>query len=104
MLDIADELTRWLEEGRDFAVATVVAVSGSAPRGPGAALAVDADGAAIGSVSGGCVEGAVCDLCTQAFKDGQAAILTTGRPSRSDHSGIRHARPVPRPRIGRRDR
>ncbi|MDX2939258.1 XdhC family protein [Streptomyces ipomoeae] len=72
MLDIADELNRWLEEGRDFAVATVVAVSGSAPRGPGAALAVDADGTAIGSVSGGCVEGAVYDLCTQALADGEA--------------------------------
>ena len=72
MLDIADELTRWIEEGRDFAVATVVAVSGSAPRGPGAALAVDADGTAIGSVSGGCVEGAVYDLCTQALNDGEA--------------------------------
>ncbi len=71
MLDIADELNRWLEEGRDFAVATVVAVSGSAPRGPGAALAVDADGTAIGSVSGGCVEGAVYDLCTQALADGE---------------------------------
>ncbi|MFJ9010295.1 XdhC family protein [Streptomyces canus] len=70
MLDIADELNRWLEEGRDFAVATVVAVSGSAPRGPGAALAVDADGTVIGSVSGGCVEGAVYDLCTQALADG----------------------------------
>lgn len=72
MLDIADELNRWLEEGRDFAVATVVAVGGSAPRGPGAALAVDADGTAIGSVSGGCVEGAVYDLCAQALADGQA--------------------------------
>ncbi|MFI1488725.1 XdhC family protein [Streptomyces sp. NPDC020747] len=72
MLDIADELNRWLEEGRDFAVATVVSVSGSAPRGPGAALAVDADGTAIGSVSGGCVEGAVYDLCTQALADGEA--------------------------------
>jgi xanthine dehydrogenase accessory factor len=72
MLDIADELNRWLEEGRDFAVATVVAVSGSAPRGPGAALAVDADGTAIGSVSGGCVEGAVYDLCTRALADGKA--------------------------------
>ncbi|MER6959208.1 XdhC/CoxI family protein [Streptomyces sp. NPDC000618] len=72
MLDIADELNRWVEEGRDFAVATVVAVSGSAPRGPGAALAVDADGTAIGSVSGGCVEGAVYDLCAQALQDGEA--------------------------------
>ncbi|MFJ9098636.1 XdhC family protein [Streptomyces sp. NPDC102405] len=72
MLDIADELNRWLDEGRDFAVATVVAVSGSAPRGPGAALAVDADGRAIGSVSGGCVEGAVYELCVEALQDGAA--------------------------------
>ncbi|MFD5264840.1 XdhC family protein [Streptomyces sp. NPDC058335] len=72
MLDIADELNRWLEDGRGFAVATVVAVSGSAPRGPGAALAVDADGTAVGSVSGGCVEGAVYDLCAQALADGEA--------------------------------
>ena len=71
MLDIADELNRWLEEERDFAVATVVAVGGSAPRGPGAALAVDADGTAIGSVSGGCVEGAVYELCVQALADGE---------------------------------
>ncbi|WP_052864104.1 XdhC family protein [Streptomyces niger] len=70
MLDIADELHRWVEQGRDFAVATVVAVGGSAPRDPGAALAVDSEGTAIGSVSGGCVEGAVYDLCTQALQDG----------------------------------
>ncbi|MFJ5262010.1 XdhC family protein [Streptomyces sp. NPDC088387] len=71
MLDIAQELNRWLEEGRDFAVATVVAVGGSAPRDPGAALAVDTEGTAIGSVSGGCVEGAVYELCEQALQDGR---------------------------------
>ncbi|MFF4700398.1 XdhC family protein [Streptomyces chattanoogensis] len=70
MLDIADELHRWLEEGRAFAVATVVAVGGSAPRSPGAALAVDSQGTAIGSVSGGCVEAAVYDLCARALQDG----------------------------------
>ncbi|MGW2113038.1 XdhC family protein [Streptomyces sp. NPDC001948] len=71
MLDIAEGLSRWFEEGRDFAVATVVAVSGSAPRGPGAALAVDGAGTVIGSVSGGCVEGAVYDLCVRALQDGR---------------------------------
>ncbi|MEV6671761.1 XdhC/CoxI family protein [Streptomyces sp. NPDC051162] len=70
MLDIAEELARWAAQGRDFAVATVVAVSGSAPRGPGAALAVDDRGRAVGSVSGGCVEAAVYDLCVQALQDG----------------------------------
>lgn len=71
MLDIAEALHRWSEEGRDFAVATVVAVDGSAPRAPGAALAVDSEGTAIGSVSGGCVEGAVYELCVQALQDGR---------------------------------
>ncbi|WP_406277857.1 XdhC family protein [Streptomyces sp. NBC_00191] len=71
MLDIAEELNRWFDQGRDFAVATVVTVGGSAPRGPGAALAVDSHGTAIGSVSGGCVEGAVYDLCVQALQDGR---------------------------------
>ncbi|MEV7297930.1 XdhC/CoxI family protein [Streptomyces clavifer] len=70
MLDIAEELHRWVGQGRAFAVATVVAVGGSAPRQPGAALAVDSDGTAIGSVSGGCVEGAVYELCRQALDDG----------------------------------
>ncbi|MEU9644880.1 XdhC/CoxI family protein [Streptomyces sp. NPDC048188] len=70
MLDIAEELHRWVEQGRDFAVATVVAVGGSAPRPTGAALAVDADGTVVGSVSGGCVEGAVYELCRQALQDG----------------------------------
>ncbi|MFE9632136.1 XdhC family protein [Streptomyces sp. NPDC006463] len=71
MLDIAEDLNRWVEQGRDFAVATVVAVGGSAPRQPGAALAVDGEGTAIGSVSGGCVEGAVYELCRQALQDGE---------------------------------
>ncbi|MCM2576875.1 XdhC family protein [Streptomyces meridianus] len=70
MLDIAEELDRWCEQGRDFAVATVVAVDGSAPREPGAALAVDTEGTAVGSVSGGCVEGAVYDLCRDALTTG----------------------------------
>ncbi|MGW8066048.1 XdhC family protein [Streptomyces ziwulingensis] len=72
MLDIADELDGWLTEGREFAVATVVSVGGSAPRGPGAALAVDSGGTAIGSVSGGCVEGAVYELCAEALRNGES--------------------------------
>ncbi|GAA2308582.1 XdhC family protein [Streptomyces hawaiiensis] len=78
MLDIAEELNRWVEQGRDFAVATVVAVGGSAPRQPGAALAVDTDGTAIGSVSGGCVEGAVYELCEQALRDGETVLERFG--------------------------
>ncbi|MFE2013553.1 XdhC family protein [Streptomyces sp. NPDC059491] len=78
MLDIAEELHRWVEQGRAFAVATVVAVGGSAPRQPGAALAVDSEGTAIGSVSGGCVEGAVYDLCVQALEDGRTVVERFG--------------------------
>ncbi|MFI6035860.1 XdhC family protein [Streptomyces sp. NPDC051315] len=78
MLDIAGELHRWLAEGREFAVATVVSVGGSAPRGPGAALAVDRDGTAVGSVSGGCVEGAVYELCVQALEDGETRVERFG--------------------------
>ncbi|MFF9125054.1 XdhC family protein [Streptomyces sp. NPDC014889] len=78
MLDIAEELDRWVAQGRDFAVATVVAVGGSAPRRPGAALAVDAEGTAVGSVSGGCVEGAVYELCRQALEDGETVLERFG--------------------------
>lgn len=78
MLDLAEELHRWTEEGRAFAVATVVAVGGSAPRGPGAALAVDSEGTVIGSVSGGCVEGAVYDLCVRALEDGETVVERFG--------------------------
>ncbi|MYW54568.1 XdhC/CoxI family protein [Streptomyces sp. SID8376] len=78
MLDLVDDLRRWLAEGREFAVATVVSVGGSAPRGPGAALAVDGGGTVIGSVSGGCVEGAVYDLCQEALADGRARTQRFG--------------------------
>ncbi|WP_052851172.1 XdhC family protein [Streptomyces avicenniae] len=71
MLDLADPLRRWTAEGRAFAVATVTAVDGSAPRDPGAALAVAADGTVVGSVSGGCVEGAVYELCREALETGE---------------------------------
>ncbi|MFI0263290.1 XdhC family protein [Streptomyces sp. NPDC017056] len=78
MLDIADELHRWARQGRPFAVATVVATSGSAPRQPGAALAVDSDGTAVGSVSGGCVEGAVYELCQEALRTGETFLERFG--------------------------
>jgi xanthine dehydrogenase accessory factor len=78
MLDIAADLHRWCEQGRPFAVATVVAVGGSSPREPGAALAVDADGTAVGSVSGGCVEGAVYDLCQQVLESGKPVLERFG--------------------------
>ncbi|MFD8073236.1 XdhC family protein [Streptomyces sp. NPDC059718] len=78
MLDIADELDRWSAQGKPFAVATVVTVGGSAPRQPGAALAVDAEGTAVGSVSGGCVEGAVYELCQEVLETGEPVLQRFG--------------------------
>ncbi|MFD5918820.1 XdhC family protein [Kitasatospora sp. NPDC058201] len=78
MQDIAEQLQAWHASGRAFAVATVVGVSGSAPRDPGAALAVDEAGEAIGSVSGGCVEGAVYELCRAALESGRPVLERFG--------------------------
>ncbi|MDQ0810456.1 xanthine dehydrogenase accessory factor [Streptomyces sp. B3I7] len=87
MLDIAEELHRWFTEGREMAVATVVTVHGSAPRPPGAALAVDRAGTVTGSVSGGCVEGAVYDLCRQALADGRPVRGRFGHGADGDGDG-----------------
>jgi xanthine dehydrogenase accessory factor len=59
MQDLLDDISRWQDAGRRIAVARVVDVEGSGPRGPGAAMAVTDEGEVAGSVSGGCVEGAV---------------------------------------------
>ena len=78
MHDIAAHLHAWHRAGRPFAVATVVSVSGSAPREAGAALAVDGGGRVVGSVSGGCVEGAVYELCRQALESGRPVLHRFG--------------------------
>jgi xanthine/CO dehydrogenase XdhC/CoxF family maturation factor len=59
MREILDDIDRWQAQGKRVAVARVVDVEGSGPRGPGAAMAVSEGGEVAGSVSGGCVEGAV---------------------------------------------
>ncbi|MFF3621455.1 XdhC family protein [Streptomyces sp. NPDC002467] len=78
MLDIADELRAWYAAQREFALATVVSVTGSAPRGPGASLAVDDRGTALGSLSGGCVESAVHELCLDAIASGEGGLHRFG--------------------------
>jgi xanthine dehydrogenase accessory factor len=65
MLDLAQDLVAWVESGRRVAVATLVRVEGSAPRTVGSSLAVADDGAVLGSLSGGCVDGAVHDRCRE---------------------------------------
>jgi xanthine dehydrogenase accessory factor len=78
-------LRTWREEGRDAALATVVRVEGSAPRGVGAKLAVSAEGLMAGSVSGGCVEGDVVEHARAALQSGQAAVRRYGI---SDEQGL----------------
>ncbi|MFF7468135.1 XdhC family protein [Streptomyces sp. NPDC008092] len=69
MLNIADTLHRWCRAERPFALATIVDVTGSAPLPIGTSVGVDEDGNAVGSISGGCVEGAVYELCRQVLHD-----------------------------------
>ena len=59
MRELLDDIDRWQREGKRVAVARVVDILGSGPREPGAAMAVSDQGEVAGSVSGGCVEGAV---------------------------------------------
>lgn len=61
MLEVLDEIERWRSEGRRVAIARVVDVAGSGPREPGATMAVNDSSEVVGSVSGGCVEGAVVE-------------------------------------------
>ncbi|HEX2143665.1 MAG TPA: XdhC/CoxI family protein [Glycomyces sp.] len=78
MKDIATTLRAWMDESRPFALASLIGVSGSAPRPLGTALAVDADGAAVGGVSGGCVEAAVYTRCQEVLDTGAAAVESFG--------------------------
>ncbi|WP_424941923.1 XdhC family protein [Aliiroseovarius crassostreae] len=68
----------WHQTGRAVAIATVVATWGSAPRPAGSQMVVAADGAIEGSVSGGCVEGAVVMAAQDAILDGKSRLLTFG--------------------------
>ena len=70
MRDVLDDLTRWWRAGEPVGMATVVATWRSAPRPPGATMLVGPDGTAVGSVSGGCVEGAVYDLAKEVADTG----------------------------------
>ncbi len=59
MNDLLDDISRWQSNGDQIAIARVVDIEGSGPRDPGASMAVTSSGEVAGSVSGGCVEGAV---------------------------------------------
>jgi xanthine/CO dehydrogenase XdhC/CoxF family maturation factor len=78
MKDILPDVERWRERGDQVAVATVVRTYGSAPRPLGAKLAVSSSGKMVGSVSGGCVEGAVFEEAQEVLKSGEPKLLRFG--------------------------
>jgi xanthine/CO dehydrogenase XdhC/CoxF family maturation factor len=77
-MEILEEVARWREAGSGVALATVVKTWGSAPRPSGAKLAVNDKGAFVGSVSGGCVEGAVVEEALATIRDGKPRLLDFG--------------------------
>ncbi len=78
MRDILDDLQTWLARDEQVALATVVRTIGSSPRPEGARLAVTATGGIVGSVSAGCVEGAVIEACHDTMQDGAPRLLHFG--------------------------
>ncbi|MFD6138129.1 XdhC family protein [Promicromonospora sp. NPDC060271] len=78
MRDLLPRLLGWWRADEHVAVATVVRTFRSAPRAPGAAMAVGPGGEVIGSVSGGCVEGAVYDLCLEVAETGRPVLVRYG--------------------------
>ena len=76
--EVLQKAEEWLDAGRKVAIATVVRTWGSAPRPAGSRLAIRDDGAFVGSISGGCVEGAVIDAAAGTIRDGQTRQLHYG--------------------------
>ena len=76
--DILSAAESWRAEGRDVAVATVIETWGSAPRPVGSHLAIDSEGRFLGSVSGGCVEGAVVEEALDVIASGRARTIEFG--------------------------
>ena len=78
MREILKDLEHWRRQGRRVAVARVVDLEGSGPRLPGASMAVTEDGQVAGSVSGGCVEGAVVVEALDVLATGDRRMVTFG--------------------------
>ena len=79
MKDIIVDIDRWRATGQRIAIARVVSTEGSSPRGPGAAMAVNERGEVAGSVSGGCVEGAVVTAATELLQGSRdPGVITFG--------------------------
>src|SRR4029450_11290193 len=78
MRDVVDAIEGWRAEGHRVALATVTKVTGSAPRPPGAKMALRDGGRWVGSVSGGCVEGAVLEEAGRVLAGEPAHVVTFG--------------------------
>jgi len=78
MKEVLDDIERWRGAGHRVAIARVVALEGSGPRDPGATMAVSDDGEVAGSVSGGCVEGAVVTEALDVIESGKPKTLEFG--------------------------
>ena len=78
MLDILSDVDRWRADGQRVAVATVIRTVGSSPRPLGSKMAVSGDGGIAGSVSGGCIEGAVIEEAQSVLEDGRPKRLSYG--------------------------
>jgi len=76
--DVLEQVAEWRSEGRGVALATVIATWGSSPRPAGSQLAVDEQGRMSGSVSGGCVEGAVVETAREVIETGAHQVLDFG--------------------------
>lgn len=77
-LDPLTQLSRWTAAGKKTALATVIATWGSSPRPVGSHMAIQESGDFAGSVSGGCIEGAVVEAAVEAIKTGQPKLLEYG--------------------------
>ena len=78
MRELLPDIERWRSQSKQVALATVVKVYGSAPRPLGAKMAISSDGEMVGSVSGGCVEGAVVTEALDVIGSGKAKMLEFG--------------------------
>jgi xanthine dehydrogenase accessory factor len=78
MRDVLEDVDAWVARGDKVALATVINVKRSAPRPPGAKMAINSRGEVSGAVSGGCVEGAVVEVAEHVLAGGEAQLVHYG--------------------------
>src|SRR5215467_7915250 len=78
MKEVLGDIERWRAQGHRVAIARVVGTEGSSPRDPGASMAVSDAGEVAGSVSGGCVEGALVEECQAVLAGAEPHVVTYG--------------------------